>query len=219
MRFDVEKRTLEVFGRPDKVYFWDHRNQREYRRVVGAVAWSVSGAPGFILIIAEDANKHPRTKRYIYRVLNEYSSHDAEKMVKRMAAFQGLYAVSDWYGDDEDSLALFFVDKFNQGKKKGLCITNAPFARATGNLKLYSNMIFSRVEKAKKTLYFGDDSVLPATLSNIVLGDMESKLAEQIPPLAALGYAVMGLNEPLVEVGQDALARQRYIDTVSIDGL
>lgn len=221
MRHGVEKRSYEQFGRPDITRLWDYKNQREYRRISGGIAWPIGDKPGCVLVLAEDLNRHARMKKYIYRVLDEFSSREAEKLVKRMYDFEAFYAVSPWYGDDENALSLFFVDRFNNGlpvKKKGLSIVGAAFAGSAGNLKLYSNLIYSRLGKAKKTLYFGK-STLPGELGALSAEDIEGKAAENYPPIAALGYAVMGLDEPFIDTASDQIVHQQYIDRVTVEGI
>ena len=218
----VEKRFIETPLGIKRSYYFDHTNQTEYRRIVGGIAWPSGEAPGFIVVIAEDDNKDPRLKLRHLRLLDEYEHRSADRLVKRLYDFQNKYLVNPWYGYPNNELMSYFIDRFNRDltkKQKGVYIAEAPFADDVHNLQLYANQVLTRTTTGRKSLHFGSKSRIPGVLSGLQPEDVKKKKSQDIPAVAAVGYALSGLDEPYVDTGYDKELYEQFISQRMAEGL
>ena len=218
----IEQKTIETPIGTKKTYYYDTSRMTEYRRIIGAVAWPSGEKLGFIVVIAEDYNKDPRLKLRHYRLLAEYDNITPERLVRRLYDFQNKYLVSPWYGEPDNLLMMHFVDKFNQGlssKQKGIYIAEAPFADDPHNLRMYANQIKDRMIQAKKSLHFGDKSRIPGALSGLTPQDVQTKNAQEFPAVAALGFALSGLDESWTDSSEDRELHEQFIMGNMVEGL
>ena len=182
-----------------KEFFSDAVNAREYRRIVGGVAWPHNDQQGFICVIGEGSHLIRRLRLRPNYLLAEYQVNDIERLIKRMYDTQNKYLVNYWYGDTDNAPMLHFVDRYNRKiprGKKGLYLSDAPFMDDPHNLRLYTHLIKSQVLPNKKILNFGEQSLIPANLNSLSPEDAQSKKAENFPIVAALGYALSALDQP-----------------------
>lgn len=221
MTIFIEKKTITTPLGVRRHYFFDHVNLREYRRIVGGIAWPAGEQSGFLCVIGESDNKDVRLRRRHLWVLSEYENDgDIDKLIKRMYDVQNRYLVDPWYGDTENVLMMQFIDRFNQKldkKKKGIYISEAPFVGEIHNLRFYANQIKSQTVTAKKSLHFGKQSQIPGQLSGLSPDDVQAKKAEDFPIAAALGYCLSGLDEAYMDKINDRelheqLVVQRYAE-------
>jgi len=196
-------------------------HKREYRRIVGGVAWPYKDQPGFLCVIGESENKTRRLNLRFNYLLVESQNKEVDKLIKKMYDFQNRYLVQPWYGDVENLSMLHFVDQFNERlpkEKKGIYISAAPFVEDTHNLRLYTHLIREQLTPAKKTLFFGQ-SQIPDQLNAMSSDDVQTKKAEAFPMVAALGYAILALDEPYTDVIRDRELHQAYVNQMSVEGL
>lgn len=218
----IERKTIESPLGLKQSYFYDAGRLTEYRRIIGAIAWPSGELPGFIVVIAEDFHKDPRLKLRHYRLLDEYDNITTERLVRRLYDFQNKYLVSPWYGDPDNLLMMHFIDRFNQRlskKHKGIYIAEAPFADDVHNLRMYANQIKNRMIQAKKALHFGDKSRVPGVLSGLSPDDVQKKRAQDFPAIAALGFALSGLDEPWVDSSKDRELHEQFVAQRVVEGL
>jgi len=219
---DIEKRVVETGLGRKHTYFYDAGKNAEYRRVVGGVAWPVANSLGFVCVLAEDDHAHPRLKTRICRVLDEFESLDVDRIIKRLYDFQNRYLLTPWYGDCSNNMMGYLVDQFNRNlglRKKAIYVEEAPFADDAHNLQLYANQIKARTMANKKSLFFGPDSKLPAALTGLTPDAVQTKAAQLFPPVAALGFALGGLDEPYAEGSHDQELHDRYRSRMAVEGL
>jgi hypothetical protein len=218
----IEKKTYETPLGLKKSFFYDHKRLAEYRRIVGGLAWPSGEAPGFVLVIAENDHKDPRLKLRHYWLLDEHENNSAERLIKKLYDFQNKYMVNPWYGDTNNVLMMHFIDRFNNKlakKQKGIYLAEASFCDDPHNLRLYANQIGDRTAFAKKALHFGEASRIPGALSILSPDDIYKKRAQEFPIVAALGFAIAGLEEPYVEVGKDREIHEQYLQATYAEGL
>jgi len=216
----IEKRTLKTPLGIKRDYLFDHINLREYRRIIGGIAWPSGEHPGFLCVIGESDHTDKRLQLRHLWMLTEHEDRDVNKLIKRMYDVQNRYLVDPWYGQTENVLMMHFVDRFNQRlpiKKTGIYIAEAPFLDEAHNLRLYAHQARSRVTPAGKTLHFGSNSQIPGQLSGLTPDDVQTKKAEDFPVVAALGYCLSGLEEPYTDMGKDrelheVFLQQRYAE-------
>jgi len=219
---NIEKRVVETGLGRKHTYFYDAGKNAEYRRVVGGVAWPVANSLGFVCVLAENNSIDPRLKTRHYKILDEFESLDVDKIIKRLYDFQNRYLLTPWYGDRSNDMMGYLIDQFNRGlgsKKKAIYIEEAPFAEDRHNLQLYANQIKARTMANKKSLFFGPDSKLPAALTGLTPDAVQTKAAQLFPPVAALGFALGGLDESYAEVFHDQELHDRYRSRMAVEGL
>jgi hypothetical protein len=218
----IEKKAYETPLGLKKSFFFDHKRQSEYRRIVGGLAWPSGEAPGFVLVIAEAEHKDPRLKLRHYWLLDEYEHNSAERLIKKLYDFQNKYIVGAWYSDPNNLLMTHLIDKFNGGltkKQKGIYLTEALFSDDPHNLRLYANQIGGRTAFTKKALHFGNTSRIPGALSVLSPDDIYKKKAQEFPMVAALGFAIAGLEELYVDVVKDRELHEQYLQATYAEGL
>ena len=218
----IEKKSLTTPTGGTKEYFYDAVTPAEYRRIVGGIAWRWGDMPGFVVVIGEDYHKDPTLKLRHIRLLAEYENLDPLKIVKRLYDYQNTYLVSPWYGEDENEMMMHFVSKFNKtlgSKKKGVFISGAPFVDDPHNLQFYANQIKNRMSRVKKSLHLGGDSRLPGRLSAISPDEVQKTKVQGYPAVAALGYAIAGLDEPYFDVMKHRELQEQMAANYNVAGL
>lgn len=218
----IEKKHIEDPLGVRRSYYYDHTNNRDYRRICGGVAWPHGDQPGFLCVISENDHTDPRLRLRHYWILTEYENKDVDKIVKRMYDLQNRYLVSSWYGDTDNVLMMHFVDRFNRRlsrEKKGIYISEAAFVGETHNLRLYAHQVQNLTKPARKSLYFGKDSQIPGHLSGLSPDDVQKKKAEEFPVIAALGYVLSGMDEPYVDVEKNRVMQERLVQQRMVEGL
>ena len=217
-----EKKTIMTPTGQTKEYFYDPVKPAEYRRVVGGLGWTAGESPGFIVVVGEDYHEDPTLKFRHLRLLAEYEAADTPAIIKRLYDFQNMYLVNPWYGENDNELMMRFVSRFNQAlgpKKKGVYITGAPFVDDVHSLKFYANHLRNLLGMAKKALHFGEHSRLPGRLSALLPDDVQMRKVQDYPAIAALGFAVAGLDEPYFDVAQAREMQEQMIEQYNVCGL
>jgi len=222
----IERKKYETPLGTHKSYYLDLSNNKEYRRISGGIAWPYSQESGFVCVISEDYNKDARLNKHHCRLLDEYVNFDVERLIKRMYDFQNKYLIDMWYGDPDNELMGYFLDRFNQsllkkkrGKHKGLFIAEAPFADDPHSFKMYAHAIKSRIMRGKKSLHLGEESVLPGILSSLSPDTIENDKVQKYPAIAGLGFALAGMEESWVDVSSENELIEQHIARRTVAGL
>lgn len=226
MLINIERKHYETPLGSTKTYYYDLLNLRDYRRISGGIAWPFAQESGFVCVVSEDYQKDARLKKRHCRLLDEYTDFDVEKLIRRMYDFQNRYLIDMWYGDPDNELMGYFLDRFNQAlpKKKGkqplgLFIAAAPFADDPHNFRMYAHAIKSRIGKGKKSLHFGDKSTLPGILSGLSPDSVQKDGVQEYPIIAGLGFALAGMDEPWADVSSDRELHERHVTRRAVVGL
>lgn len=218
----IEKKTIETPLGIKRTYFMDFTNIREYRRITGGISWPKGEQPGFLCVVGEDEHKKARIKQRDLWLLTEYQNNDVQKLIKRCYDMTNRFMVENWYSNTEDLIMMQFVDRFNSKlskTKKGIYLSEPPFVDDTHNLRLYATQIRDKVLPGKKSLMFGEGSVLPGVLLSLSPEDVFKKKAEDFPPIQALGHIISGLDEPYFDISRDRQAHELYVQRRDIPGL
>ena len=218
----IEKRTIETPLGIKRRYFFDWGNMREYRRIVGGIAWPSGESKGFVCIVGEDDHERDRLKIRDFWVIHEHENRDVEKLIKTIYDLQNRYLIKTWYSNTDNVLMMHFVDKFNSKlskKKTGIYIAPAPFCDDVHNLRLYANQVRGLTAPAKKTLNFGGTSLIPGVLRGLSPGDVQKKKAEDFPAIASLGYVLSGLSEPYADISKEREIHEQFIQQRTVEGL
>jgi len=217
----IEKKTIKTPVGESKEYYYQVDPYFEYRRIIGGIAWPAESA-GFIVVIGEDYRKDPTLKLRHYRLLDEYEGNDIPALIKKLYDFQSIYKVQNLYGDSNNEMMMKFIFKFNQSlgqRKKGVFVSEAPFIDDNHNFKYYAPQIKKMINRATKSLHFGAHSQLPGKLSSLTAIDVDKAKISDYPPIAALGYAVAGLNEPYFDYAQARDIQNKMIANYNVAGL
>jgi len=218
----IEKKYIETPLGSKRSFFYDDTNLKEYRRIVGGLAWPSGDKPGFLCVVGEDDHKIPRLKTRAYWLLAEYKTNNVDKLVKRCYDLQNRFLISTWFSAVNDVIMMNFVDKFNSKlskKKKAIYLSEAPFVGEPHSMKLYANQILGMTDPAKKTLYFGTNSSIPDVLLSLDPEQIKKQRVEEYPHIAALGYIISGLEEPYFDISSDYQLQQQYINSRMVSGL
>jgi len=218
----IEKKTYVTPVGQTKEYFYRHEPSWEYRRMAGGLAWPSGESSGFIVVVGEDYREDPGLKLRHLRLLAEYESTDTPALIKRLYDLQNMYLVRPWYGDSTNVLMMHFVSRFNRNlghKKKGIYVSEAPFVDDPHNLRLYANQIKGRMGRAKKSLHFGTSSQLPGRLGALSPDDVQKTRVQDYPAVAALGFAVAGLDEPYFDQARARELSDQLMANYNVSGL
>jgi len=211
----IEERTIKTPMGSTKKYFYNSERPAEYRRIAGGVAWP-SSVEGFIVVVGEDYHEDPALKIRHFRVLDEFESDD---VIKKMYDFRNVYKVQNFYGDSNNEIMMKFISRFNEKldkRKKGMYLSEAPFVNDPHNLKYYAPQIRKRLDKAKKALWFGNESQLPRKIRGLTSVDVD---ISSHPAIAALGYAVAGLDEPYFDYTNVREMQDIQLNNYNVAGL
>jgi hypothetical protein len=143
-------------------------------------------------------------------------------LVKKLYDFKLHFLVDIFYSDTQNTLSAYFIDKFNATlakTKKGIYLTEAPFADDTKNLRIYMHAIRNLLMPNKKSLFFGDNSMIPGAMSMILPDEVQRKSAQEFPMVAALGYVVMGMSEPFLDAEAERDIMKEFIERKTVEDL
>jgi len=218
----IEKITKQTaYGTAHTLYF-DRAKQAEYRRIIGGVGWPFGDQDGFICVLTENAHEDQRLKTRHLRIIAEYSDRSIEKLIKRLYDYQNKFKVEFWYADSNDLLMYKFIDRFNMRlpkSKKGIYLAEAPFCEDMRNLKVYMHSIRERTLRNKKSLFFGQQSILPGVLSGLTKEDIERKKIQEFPAVAGIGFAVAGMEELYVDTEREKFLNEQMMHRQSVPGI
>ena len=194
-------------GEPIKYYHNKETGDqyREYRRIVGGIAWPCGGKKGFAVVLAEDKSEDPVLKTRPLRLLDEHPNLSPGDLIRRCSDFQGEYQVEEWLGDDTHRGYMNVLSRQNK-----VHISPAPFLGDPHALETYLSSIRERTQPNKKSLFLKKDSLLLAAL-NAFPEDKMTAPASDFPPIAALGYVVSCLDEMPYDNTKDEAARDEYV--------
>lgn len=191
----IEKKIVRIHPDRDKYAekFIDLETKEEFRRILCGYAWPYLKKPGFVLVLAEDWEEDhsiPHSPRHV-RVQEGIESSDIEELHRICKKFKSEYLFKSILGDHEHALNKIWL-------KYGELKITPPHLFEPVTLDVVTALVTKNTTN-RKTLHFGDESVLRRYLDIFPPEDIENQQLEQNPPLAALGYclAEMELNEPI----------------------
>ena len=224
MQIELKTYTNPLNEKKETYYASQKQDQqyREYRRILGGMAWPYGIKPGFSVVIGEDRYKDRTVNKRHYHLLAEYESTDSMELIKKCFEMQGQYCVSFWYGHTKNEPMMEFVFELNKKRKKdekGFYLSEAPHLEDPHALEFYVDTIKQRTIGTHKTLHLTEESRLPTYLMELTSDQMSKVRAETFPAIAALGYVISALSiyQPLDESQTDIM--DEYFAQKDIDGL
>jgi len=220
----IEKKTfIHPLTEVKEVYYTNQKlgqEYREYRRIIGGIAWPYGMKSGFSLVIGEDRFEDKTLKKRHYHLLAEAENIDPIDLLKKSFELQGQYLVNFWYGDSKNEPMMEFVFEINKKrdkKIKGFYITDAPYLEDPHALEFYVDVIRQRTMGNRKTLHFMEESRLPNYLMELTSEKVPKVKHQTFPAIAALGYVVSAFNlyQPISESDKDRL--NKYFIQKSVD--
>jgi hypothetical protein len=175
--------------------FVNDENEREYRRMVGGLAWPHGEKPGYAIVVAEAYVEDPQLKDRPIWVIREIEESDILNLLRYCQELHEPFKVQDWYGNTSDKAMMANFYHINRGsaERNRFAFKTAPYANEPNGLAFYMPIIKKHLAVNRKILHFGEGSKLPGILAQVGPGDMLKNPAE-LPPIAALGYTLTYLE-------------------------
>lgn len=174
-------------------FYEEESTGRNYRQVIAAMGWPYLDRPGFIVVMAEDAENDfslvgsPRH----FRIIDEFESYEFEPLYRAAAKFAHEYGIVQVYCDWEDPARLMW-DKIPDAGETPVSVSQAPFWDKT-DLRFIAQVVFKRTT-LQKSLHFGHKSRLPGYVDEISALPLEDLRLNQYPALTAIGIALAKLE-------------------------
>ena len=179
----------KITDRDGMVIFKDKKTKTQYARVLGGLGWP-GIKPAFVVVAAEDLAEDPSLKVRHLRVLTEIEGPDLQTLFQKCLDLRDRYQVEDFYGNSENRPMMDFLYEFNRNLEEGVFSLSLCLAPFPEELNYHVYVIRQFLEQGKKTLHFGEKSVLRGCLME--LGKVEAMKASVLdyPPIVALGYVL-----------------------------
>lgn len=188
-------------------YFQERGNGRQFRRIVGALAWPFTDIPGCLLMVGELRNK-PNVlgaRRHLH-VLAEYRTPDVSELLDGVARLQENWLCGLWVTPTDDPrIALLddYNDMLRRERRRRIRFVSPPGWEGNGGrlMSLYLGLIQQRIV-GEKSLQFGQGCTARDEARRLDRSAMQGKLLEH-PGAAALFWAVAEMDlHPLPELGE-----------------
>jgi hypothetical protein len=177
----------KIEDRDGTVSFEDKESKVKYGRIIGGLAWPAVSS-WFALVVAEDFDEDPSKIRHI-RVLAEIEDQDPEPLFQKCLELRQRYQIQDFFGNSGDKPMMELLRDFNRDLEdvSSLSLCLAPFPE---DFAYHVRVIRERLNQDKKTLHFGEKSILPGCLMELSPEEATKGSVYDHPAIAALGYAV-----------------------------
>lgn len=198
------------------------QDYREYRRIIGGIAWPYGIKPGFSVVIGEDRYEDITRKKRHYHLLAEDENTDSMGLLKKCLELQGQYLVNSWYGNTQNEPMMEFAFEINKKRDKGikgLYISDAPHIGDPHAFEFYVDITKQRMMGKYKSLHLMEESRLPSYLMELKSHQLSKVKAETFPAIASFGYAVSALQiyQALDETKNEMM--DRFFLQRSIEGI
>ena len=177
------KKVLNV---AQQIVYVDEANERNYRRVVGAVAWPSGSEPGCLAVVGEEWTKDLQLNAHRLWLIKEAQQDTIHDLCRRMAELRISHGADMWLGNRDNLGAMKVFQQSNRLLGRPLSIMSAPFAGEP--LKVIDLQIGELLQPERKILTMGE-SKTAAIGQELTPKDMKHRV-DEYPALAALGYAV-----------------------------
>ena len=182
-----------------EAYYFNTETGEKYGEIVGGFAWP-GREDGFLVIAAVDLFRNDEFETRPIRVLAEASESSIDGLLKHGLEFQKRFSpfleTIRFCGDTTTLAMTDFLDRFNKNRRhRGIdpfYLTEAPQLKSPGKLEFYAQLIWKYTQPGRRVLHFCD-TVLPSYLRGLSIDEI-SKSVLDLPPIAALGYALAVLS-------------------------
>lgn len=195
---------------------WDASDHTSmFRRVVGGVSWPKGGRAGFIVVVGEDLKEDHSFKTHHLRrfvELREFQGEvflEPEPMFRAMGYLAGRLKVGRWHGlADRFDTQLCDYNRRQAEIRQPRVLLDWPRDYRKG-FEYLAMLTLKRV-RAQKTLHFGESELGGKLLS--LPADLDGVKAADHPEVAALLYAVAGIDLVAIRAGKVSSQRRGVAD-------
>ena len=206
----IEKKVY-ADGEP---YYFNTETKEKYGEIVGGFAWPET-KDGFLVVAAVDLFENTEFELRPITVLAGANESDIDNFLKSALTLQRHFSpfteTIRFYGDTTSLTMMELLDQFNRDRRsRGLdafYLTEAIQLKNPGKLGFYASLIRRYTQPKRKILHFCD-TVLPGYLAGLSPDEI-SKSVLDLPPVAALGYALAVLNTWRPRKGEKRLEKKR----------
>lgn len=179
-------------------YFQENARGRQFRRIVGALAWPFTDIPGCLLVVGELRNK-PNVlgaRRHLH-VLAEYRTQDVGELLDEVTRLQEDWLCGLWVTPTNDPRIILLDDhneKLRRERRRRIRFVSPPGWEGQSEplAALYLGLIQQRIV-GEKSLQFGQDCTARDEVRRLDRSAMQGKLLEH-PGAAALFWAVAEMD-------------------------
>ncbi len=193
---------LSPISYEEKIAGWhDEETNRDYRRIVGGLAWPHVDMPGFAVIIGEEFKdlgpaRVPEQDSVLMYVLQEAESGNLDALLRFCAIHMRKVT---WYGNIFDTVNMLHLRDFNRVERDTgrpqLSLLPPPPLYSEGDLKKAFEHGIDRIlvrTSDRKTLIVGDNPLIRVCRDSVPKDAAENP--EEYPRLLALCFAVNALD-------------------------
>jgi hypothetical protein len=174
----------------------DFDNQRNYFRIYAGVAWPHKGAPGFVVLVGEEARELASERQAEFFALSEWETRTAGDMLSKCAE---VFVVTDaFYSNIVDQAEYALLHEFNlrqrQRHSPSLQLLNAPLLAEGGDptqlFRYAESLLDEKTQGGRKTVSLGGCVKVQGALQRIPAGWDAADDILSLPGAAALYYAL-----------------------------
>ncbi|MBI9113132.1 hypothetical protein [Maridesulfovibrio ferrireducens] len=196
MRSTPIKRIIDPMTRT--TYYKDMLTTREFKRIVGGLAWPYGNSKGHAVVLGEIRRKDPEQHCHHVFILGETRAEDFQELLSRVAMLQDRTFCKEWITPMDNNNVLL-VDDFNEEQRymlrKAPVELNSPpqYDRSEKKdiFRFYNQLVAKRAS-SRKTLNFGESDVAKH-YSSLEKTDLKRHL-EEFPVVASFLYALAELD-------------------------
>lgn len=197
----------------DETYFKCLITGREYRRVVGGLAWPFESKSGYAVVLGETRVEDPEQHQHRVFVIGETEAEDFQELLSRVSMLQDRTLCKEWMTPMRNK-GVLIVDDYNEEhryrlRKRPIELATPPMFDDTEQRDLFRfyDRLLARRTNNRKTFHFGRSKVAHHC-SAIQPGDLKHHI-EEYPPVAACLYA-------LAEMDINSVDHKPYDDSAKI---
>ena len=180
------KKTFNFKGH---LVYWHQEAGRHYRRVVGGLAWPSPPAPGWLVVLGEEAQRDMGLSARRLWVLAARTGAGLEDLHRGCLELRQQCQSEVWLTqvDHRPEVPRWWLMNRDLPEEARVFLTPTPYAGQPA--VVISQLIGDFVLPHRKVLHFGKDSQLAREFLNLQTEDLKRPV-DQFPALAALGYAM-----------------------------
>jgi hypothetical protein len=173
-----------------KYEYLETADGREFKRIVGGLAWPHSGKPGFTVVIGENLIEDIKLRVRHLTVIKEMETIDVAGLVRQCQDWQAECLVEDWFGNRENKpmWAIYSQITKDEPNQRRFNLFPASHAGDPQGMGYYMPMI-KEYRKSPRTLHFQEGSKLERYLDQTGAEALNHDPSE-FPAIVALGYAL-----------------------------
>ena len=172
-------------------YFHDTKSKRDYKLILGGMAWPSIGDGGAV-VIGQAMHKNPQTRERDVWILAEKQGNHFD-LFEFMSDCSWKWLCSKWYGDGFHEPNMALMHKWNQKMfvSDPVSLIDAPFVEKPDSFQAYYRIVDDLLLSECKVLQLHGSSYA-AQLQAVP--DLAIVKPQEHPGFLALGYAVAALQ-------------------------